>query len=104
VKQKVEKSPRTVMLARRVSTTHDPLPTDVGDMTVNTYHGYFAYNFFDADAAIRPYLMGGLGATSFSSVDYTRRNGQPGTIGGETRFSSTWGAGVKLSASPSPCR
>ena len=72
----------------------------VGDMTVNTYHGYFAYNFFDADDPVRPYVMGGLGATHFSPVDYTRRNGQTGTIGGVTRFSTTWGAGVKLHATP----
>ena len=73
---------------------------DIGDMTVNTYHGYFAYNFLDSDDTVRPYLMGGLGATSFSSVDFTRLNGQTGTIGGETRFSTTWGAGVKVYASP----
>jgi hypothetical protein len=73
---------------------------DVGDMTVNTYHGYFAYNFLDPDATVRPYVMGGIGATNFSSVEYTRRNGQTGTIGGETRFTSTWGTGVKLYASP----
>jgi hypothetical protein len=28
--------------------------------------------------------------SDFSSVVYTRRNGQAATIGGETRFSSTW--------------
>ena len=73
---------------------------DIGDMTVNTYHGYLAYNFLDSDDTVRPYVMGGLGATSFSSVDFTRLNGQTGTIGGETRFSTTWGAGVKVYASP----
>src|SRR5262245_50119840 len=74
--------------------------TDVGDMTVDTYHGYFAYNIGDASDAIRPYIMGGLGGTHFGPVDYTRRNGQPGTIGGITRFSTTWGGGVKVYASP----
>jgi OprF membrane domain len=85
---------RTTLQAKGTNTA------DVGDMTVDTYHGYFAYNFFEADAMVRPYLMGGLGATHFSPVDYTRRNGQPGTIGCVTRLSTTWGAGVKLYASP----
>jgi hypothetical protein len=73
---------------------------DIGDMTVNTYHGYFAYNFLDDDDTVRPYVMGGLGATSFSSVEFTRLNNQTGTIGGVTRFSTTWGAGVKVYAGP----
>ena len=42
----------------------------------------------------------GLGATNYSSVEYMRRNGQTATIGGETRLSSTWGAGVKFYAGP----
>jgi hypothetical protein len=73
---------------------------DIGDMNVNTYHGTFAYNFFDEGDAVRPYVMGGLGATHFSPVNYTRRTGQQGTISGVTRFSTTWGAGVKLYAGP----
>jgi opacity protein-like surface antigen len=85
---------RSTLQARGTNTV------DVGDMTVNTYHGYFAYNFLDQDDKIRPYLQAGLGATNFSSVDYTRRNGQTGTIGGVTRLSTTWGAGVKLYPSP----
>src|SRR5262245_18207527 len=73
---------------------------DVGDMTIDNYHSYFAYNFFDHTDAIRPYIFLGCGATHYSGVDFTRRNGQPGTIGGETRFSTTWGAGVKYHSSP----
>ena len=73
---------------------------DIGDMNVNTYHGYFGYNFGDADAKVRPYVMGGMGATNFSSVDFTRANGQPGSTASETQFSTTWGAGVKVYPSP----
>ena len=73
--------------------------TEVGDMTVNTYHGYVGYNFGEATAGIRPYLFFGLGATSFSDVDYTRRAGGTGTVQGLTNFSTTWGAGVKGYAS-----
>ena len=68
---------------------------DIGDMTVSTYHGTFTYNFGAHDAAVRPYFMGGLGATSFGSVDYVGNRG-PGTISSSTRFSTTWGAGAKF--------
>ena len=37
--------------------------------TVYNYHGYFAYNFGDPDAAVRPYILGGLGATQYGSLD-----------------------------------
>jgi hypothetical protein len=67
---------------------------EIGDMTVNTYHGYFAYNFGGSDAKVRPYIMGGFGATNYGSVDFQTIN-RSGTISGETRFSSTWGAGIK---------
>ncbi len=69
--------------------------TEAGDMTVSTYHGYVAYNFGPEDAPIRPYALFGLGATSFGSVDYTTRTGQPGVIGGFTNLSTTLGGGVK---------
>ncbi len=69
---------------------------EIGNMSVQTYHGYFAYNFGPSDAKVRPYLQGGFGATNFGSVDYTRPfAGGSGTINGLTKFSSTWGAGVK---------
>ncbi len=44
---------------------------DVGDMKINNYHAYFQYNFGDNQTKVRPYIMGGMGATSFGSVDYT---------------------------------
>ncbi len=60
------------------------------DMQVNNYHGIFTYNWGDGDAAVRPFMYGGLGATNYS----------PGNIEGSaiessTRFSTTWGGGVK---------
>ena len=59
--------------------------------SIYNYHGYLAYNFGDPDAAVRPYVLGGLGATQFGSLDTA-----VGEIGGETQFSSTWAAGLKL--------
>lgn len=73
---------------------------ELGDMTINSYHGYFAYNFGDADARLRPYILGGIGATNYGAVSYTNAAGQPGSTSGETQFSTTWGAGVKFYPSP----
>ena len=63
--------------------------------TVYNYHGYFAYNFGAADATVRPYFLGGLGATQYGSLDTAA-----GSIGGETQFSSTWALGLKMFPSP----
>jgi hypothetical protein len=73
---------------------------EIGDMTINNYHGYFGYNFFDSDVMARPYIFAGFGATHFGAVNYTRINNETGTIGGETQFSTTWGAGVKVFTGP----
>jgi opacity protein-like surface antigen len=59
--------------------------------TLYNYHGYFAYNFGDSDASVRPYILGGLGATQFGSLDTAL-----GQIAGETKFSSTWALGLKM--------
>jgi opacity protein-like surface antigen len=69
---------------------------ELGDMNINTYHGYFAYNFGDADAKVRPYILGGIGATNYGAVNYTDAAGHPGSTSGETQFSTTWGGGVKF--------
>jgi hypothetical protein len=69
---------------------------DIGSMSVNTYHGTYTYNFGDGNAGVRPYAMIGLGMTSFGEVPFTRANGVAGTIPGASRFSTTWGAGVKF--------
>ena len=72
---------------------------EIGDLSISTYHGYFAYNFGDSDMKMRPFLLGGLGATSFGSVDFQTVN-RTGTIEGETQFSTTWAAGVKYFVNP----
>jgi hypothetical protein len=63
--------------------------------TIYNYHGYFAYNFGDSDATVRPYVLGGLGATQYGSLSTTA-----GDIGGETQFSSTWALGLKMFPNP----
>jgi hypothetical protein len=72
---------------------------DLADVSVYNYHGYFAYNFGESDAKVRPYVLGGLGATQYGSVSVTAA-GTTRDLGGNTQFSSTWAAGVKLFPSP----
>jgi len=72
---------------------------ELGDMSVKNYHGYFGYNFGHNDSKVRPFVFGGLGATSFGSVDVTVA-GTAHNIDSSTKFSTTWGAGVKMMASP----
>ena len=70
---------------------------NIADMALDNYHGYLGYNFMAPDAKFRPFLYGGLGATHFGSVDGPRTGAK---YGGNTQFSTTWGAGVKYYASP----
>jgi opacity protein-like surface antigen len=72
----------------------------LGDANIDGYHGYFAYYFGDPEAKARPYVMGGLGATNYGSVSYTKADGSSSTTASNSQFSSTWGAGLKVNASP----
>ncbi len=73
---------------------------DIGDMKINTYHPYLAYNLGDSSSTVRPYVMIGVGATNYGAVAFTAANGQARETGSETQFSTTWGAGVKMFPSP----
>src|SRR5678816_1227676 len=35
--------------------------SEIGDMGIDNYHGYFAFNFGETDKKIRPFVYGGLG-------------------------------------------
>ena len=59
-------------------------------MSVYNYHGYLAYNFGDSDASVRPYFLGGLGATQYGKIGVSV-GGSTRELGGETQFSTTWG-------------
>jgi opacity protein-like surface antigen len=79
-----------------------PNTFNLGDENVYNYHGYFAYNFGES-TKVRPYLLVGLGATQFGGVTVDldavpvphEAQGQR-QIDGNTKFSSTWAAGVKF--------
>jgi hypothetical protein len=73
----------------------------IGDLDIDGYHGYFAYNFGEVDASLRPYVLAGMGATSYGGVRFTRlADVATGEVGGRTQFSTTWGAGVKMVLTP----
>jgi len=72
---------------------------DLGYLALSNYHGYFAYNFGESDAPMRPYFMVGLGMTHFSDVSTTVGGGSH-TLPGASRFSTIWGGGVKYYPNP----
>jgi outer membrane protein W len=72
---------------------------DLGDSKINGYHGFFAYHIGDPEGNVRPYILFGLGATSYGGFDYQDPGGVTRNAGGETQFSGTVGAGVKAFAS-----
>jgi outer membrane protein W len=73
---------------------------DVGDLKINSYFPYLAYNMGDEDAKARPYLLFGIGATNYGSVNYTKTGGQTGSTASNTQFAGTIGAGVRVYPSP----
>ena len=74
--------------------------TDLADTNIDGYHGYGAYYFGDPEGKVRPYIMGGLGLTHYGGISFTKASGQTADISGNSQFSTTWGAGVKVNASP----
>jgi opacity protein-like surface antigen len=64
---------------------------DVVDQNLRNYHGIFTYNLGDEDSPMRPFFFGGLGATQYATKETDGRN-----VDGGTRFSTTWGGGVKM--------
>jgi hypothetical protein len=69
---------------------------ELADWSVDNYHGTFTYNFGDSDSKARFYLLGGAGVTRYGSIGFTGLAGQAREIGGQSQFSTTWGAGVKV--------
>jgi opacity protein-like surface antigen len=74
--------------------------TDLSDINIDGYHGYGAYYFGDPEGKVHPYIMGGIGMTHYGSVSWTQTGGVQKSVSGNSQFSTTWGAGVKVNASP----
>ena len=72
---------------------------DIVDMRIRNYHGVFTYNFGDEDQTVRPYVFGGLGATSYSPDSISVGN-LTADFDSRSKFSTTWGGGVKFFPSP----
>lgn len=72
----------------------------ISELTIYNYHGNLVYNWGEMDARVRPFVFGGLGATQYSFGDVIAAQPVNGRIPSETRFSSTWGGGVKFYFSP----
>lgn len=68
---------------------------DLTDMKVNNYHGVFTILWGHSDALVRPFMLGGLGATDYSPDDIMGTR-----VDNETKFSFTWGGGVKIYPGP----
>jgi hypothetical protein len=69
---------------------------DFTDLNVHNYHGILTYHFGDPESKVRPYAFGGLGATVYGLAPINNID-----IDGSTRFSTTWGGGVKVFPTPS---
>ena len=72
---------------------------ELGSWGINSYHGFFGYNFAEHDAKVVPFFYGGLGASSYSEEPVTIA-GVTHNVSGETKFSTTWGGGVKYFVNP----
>ena len=64
-------------------------------MKVNNYHGVFTYNWGYSDSTVRPFFYAGLGATQSTFDDFMGFD-----IESSTKFSTTWGGGVKVYPTP----
>jgi len=64
---------------------------DITDMKVRNYHAMFTYNMGEEDDPMRPFFFGGLGATQYSPDDIMGNS-----VDSNSRFSTTWGGGLKF--------
>jgi opacity protein-like surface antigen len=82
----------------------NPAPNfKIANVDVDNFHGNIVYNWGESDARVRPFAFGGLGATHYSPGDFSSSipniAGLP-RIQSRTKFSSTWGGGVKFYPTP----
>ena len=64
---------------------------EITDMKVRNYHAMFTLNLGEEDATSKPFIFLGLGATQYSPDDI-----QGNSVDSRSRFSTTWGGGMKL--------
>jgi hypothetical protein len=69
----------------------------LSDVNVDNYHFNFVYNWGEGGRII-PFAFGGLGMTRYDPGERSAEIPGDRQIDGETRFSSTWGGGIKMYA------
>jgi hypothetical protein len=78
----------------------NPAPNlKLANQNVDNYHGNFVYNWGEAHSVVRPFFFGGLGATHYLPGNFDPAIPNSATISRAatvTKFSSTWGGGVKI--------
>lgn len=79
----------TVLVAKGEATR------EISNLDIDNYHGYIAYNFGYGHAPLIPYLLAGLGVTRYSAIRVTG-DAQTLDLPAKLRFSTTWGAGIKI--------
>jgi opacity protein-like surface antigen len=76
--------------------------TDLFDVNLDQVHGSFVYQFGDADARFRPFLLAGLGAAIFSSPDLDSETKLALAAGGGLKWLPSRRLGVRLQARYNP--
>src|SRR5262249_28076704 len=81
----------------------DPAPSrKLANQDIENYHGNIVYNWGESQSRVRPYAFFGLGATHYLPGDYDSslpNSAQISKIATASKFSTTWGGGVKFYAS-----
>ncbi len=79
---------------------------EFADLSVYNYHGIFTFHLADQDSPLRPFLVVGLGATNYQASNANIPVPTPPLPGASqeveslTKFSTTWGGGVKFFPHP----
>ena len=74
----------------------------IGSLNIDNYHGILSFNMIRPGSPVIPYIFGGAGATRFGELSFVSLDGKPTTIEGNSKFSTTWGAGLKVYAKDKP--
>jgi opacity protein-like surface antigen len=86
--------------ALRMSTTS--ATAELFDMTVSQLHATVAYQFRDAGALLRPFVFGGVGATSFSASGLQDESKASWTVGGGLKWFVQRHVGLEVQARYKP--
>src|SRR5262245_53964869 len=92
-------------LTARGATVFGSGNVNIADMPIYNYLGVATYNFGEVLGKVRPYALGGLGATHYSPGDFViffpDGTTAAGNLNGSTKFALTLGGGVKYFLSDS---